>query len=204
MAAVDVLELYDKLRLAPDEEARARLIAQAFSLLEARYPHLDDLVTTRELSTSELKLIKEIELVRGEIKETELRLVKEIEAVRAETEKVRGEIKETELRLVKEIEAVRGEIKETELRLVKEIESVRAEIEKVRGETEKVRGELKETELRLVKEIESVRAETEKVRAELKVDIARSHAGLLKWSFLFWASQLGALLLLFWRLTGKG
>ena len=129
MAAVDVLELYDKLRLAPDEEARARLIAQAFSLLEARYPHLDDLVTTRELSTSELKLIKEIELVRAE--------------------------------------------------------------------TEKVRGELKETELRLIKEIESV-------RAELKVDIARSHAGLLKWSFLFWASQLGALLLLFWRLTGKG
>jgi len=85
---------------------------------------------------------------------------------------------------------VRGELKETELRLVKEIEAVR-------GETEKVRGELKETELRLIKEIESV-------RAELKVDIARSHAGLLKWSFLFWASQLGALLLLFWRLTGKG
>jgi DNA repair exonuclease SbcCD ATPase subunit len=204
MAAVDVLELYDKLRLAPDEEARARLIAQAFSLLEARYPHLDDLVTTRELSTSELKLIKEIELVRaetekvrGELKETELRLIKEIEAVRAEiekvrgeTEKVRGELKETELRLIKEIELVRGELKETELRLVKEIEAVR-------GETEKVRGELKETELRLVKEIESV-------RAELKVDIARSHAGLLKWSFLFWASQLGALLLLFWRLTGKG
>jgi chromosome segregation ATPase len=167
-AVVDVLELYDKLRFAPDEEARARLIAQAFSLLEARYPHLDDLVTTRELSTSELKLIKEIE------------------AVRAETEKVRGEIKETELRLVKEIEAVRAE-------------------------TEKVRAELKETELRLVKEIEAVRAETEKVRAEtekvraeLKVDIARSHAGLLKWSFLFWATQLGALLLLFWRLTGKG
>jgi predicted phage-related endonuclease len=161
MAAVDVLELYDKLRLAPDEEARARLIAQAFSLLEARYPHLDDLVTTRELSTSELKLIKEIELVRGELKETELRLIKEIEAVR-------------------------GELKETELRLIKEIESIRAETEKVRAETEKVR------------------AETEKVRAELKVDIARSHAGLLKWSFLFWASQLGALLLLFWRLTGKG
>jgi hypothetical protein len=74
-------------------------------------------VTTRELSTSELKLIKEIELVRGEIKETELRLVKEIEAV----------------------------------------------------------------------------------RAELKVEIARTYAGILKWSFLFWATQLGAVLLLFWR-----
>jgi hypothetical protein len=103
-------------------------------------------VTTRELSTSELKLIKEIELVRGEIKETELRLVKEIESVRAETEKVRAELKETELRLIKEIEAV---------------------------------------------------------RAELKVEIARTYAGILKWSFLFWATQLGAVLLLFWRLTGK-
>jgi hypothetical protein len=106
------------------------------------------------------------------------------------------ELSTSELKLIKEIELVRGEIKETELRLVNEIDSVRAEIEKVRGETEKVRGELKETELRLVKEIESV-------RAELKVDIARSHAGLLKWSFLFWATQLGAILLLMWRLTGK-
>jgi hypothetical protein len=34
MAAVDVLDLYDKLRLAPDEEARARLIAQLFRSLK--------------------------------------------------------------------------------------------------------------------------------------------------------------------------
>ncbi len=77
-AVVDVFDLYDKLRLAPDEEARARLIAHASSLLETRYPQLDDLVTTRDLSAGELKLLKEIELVRGELKETELRLVKEI------------------------------------------------------------------------------------------------------------------------------
>ena len=148
-AVVDVLDLYDKLRLAPDEEARARLIAHAFSLLEARYPHLDDLVTNRELSETELKLIKEIEQVRADLKETELKLTKEI--------------KETELKLTKEIEQVRSELKETELKLIKEIEQV---------------------------------------RAELKVEIARSHAGLLKWSFLFWVTQLGAILLLLWRLTG--
>jgi hypothetical protein len=63
------------------------------------------------------------------------------------------------------------ELSTSELKLIKEIELVR--------------GELKETELRLVKEIEAVRAETEKVRAELKADIARSHAGLLKRGFLF-------------------
>jgi DNA anti-recombination protein RmuC len=135
---LDVIDLYDKLRLAPDETERARLIAHAFAELEQRYPQLDEIVTTRALSETELRLIKEIEQVRAELKETELKLSKEIEQVRAE---------------------------------------------------------LKETELKLSKEIEQV-------RAELKVEIARSHASLLKWSFLFWASQLGAILLLAWRLFG--
>jgi septal ring factor EnvC (AmiA/AmiB activator) len=153
---LDVIDLYDKLRLAPDETERARLIAHAFAELEQRYPQLDEIVTTRALSETELRLIKEIEQVRAELKETELKLSKEIEQVRAE-------LKETELKLSKEIEQVRAELKETELKLSKEIEQV---------------------------------------RAELKVEIARSHASLLKWSFLFWASQLGAILLLAWRLFG--
>ncbi|HNQ48302.1 MAG TPA: hypothetical protein PKI22_02695, partial [Hydrogenophilus thermoluteolus] len=107
-----VLDLYDRLRHAPDEETRARVIAEAFDLLESRYPHLDYLVTVRHLSETELKLTKEIEAVRGEVKATELKLTKEIEAVR-------GEVKATELKLVKEIEQVRAD-------LTKEIEAVRA------------------------------------------------------------------------------
>ncbi|WP_438438394.1 hypothetical protein [Hydrogenophilus thermoluteolus] len=59
-----VIDLYEKLRLAPDETARARIIAEAFEALENRYPHLDYLVTTRHLSETELKLTKEIEQVR--------------------------------------------------------------------------------------------------------------------------------------------
>ncbi len=127
-----VIDLYDKLRLAPDENVRARVIAEAFEALENRYPHLQYLVTTRDLSETELKLTKEIETVRAELKETELKLTKEIEAVRLQTEAIRSELKETELRLTKEIEATRS--------------------------------------------------------------------GIIKWSFLFWISQFGAVMLLLWRL----
>ncbi|HNQ49541.1 MAG TPA: hypothetical protein PKI22_09020, partial [Hydrogenophilus thermoluteolus] len=89
-----VIDLYEKLRLAPDETARARIIAEAFEALENRYPHLDYLVTTRHLS------------------ETELKLTKEIEQVRLEVEQVRSELKATELKLTKEIEDVRLEVEQ--------------------------------------------------------------------------------------------
>ncbi|HNU19565.1 MAG TPA: hypothetical protein PKK53_04730, partial [Hydrogenophilus thermoluteolus] len=114
-----VIDLYEKLRLAPDETARARIIAEAFEALENRYPHLDYLVTTRHLSETELKLTKEIEQVRleveqvrSELKATELKLTKEIEQVRLEVEQVRSELKATELKLTKEIEQVRLEVEQ--------------------------------------------------------------------------------------------
>jgi|GEM_PF-2322343 len=146
-----VLDLYDRLRHAPDEETRARVIAEAFDLLESRYPHLDYLVTVRHLSETELKLTKEIEAVRGEVKATELKLTKEIEAVR-------------------------GEVKATELKLTKEIEQVRAD---------------------LTKEIEAV-------RAQVAITAAETRSSILKWSFLFWLSQFGAVMLLLWRLWPHG
>ena len=156
-----VIDLYEKLRLAPDETARARIIAEAFEALENRYPHLDYLVTTRHLSETELKLTKEIEQVRLEV------------------------------------EQVRSELKATELKLTKEIEDVRLEVEQIRSE-------LKATELKLTKEIEQVRLEivqaSERTRSETLTAIAESKASLIKWSFLFWLSQMGAILLLLWRL----
>ena len=127
-----VLDLYDRLRTAPNDEARARIIAEAFEALEERYPHLGDMAT------------------RAHLRETELRLLKEIEQVRAD--------------LKVEIEQVRAE-------LTKEIEKVRADLTR----------------------------EIEKTRADLKVEIAHSHTAWLKWSFLFWLSQFGAILLILWR-----
>ncbi len=156
-----VLDLYDRLRTAPNDEARARIIAEAFEALEERYPHLADMATHTHLRETELRLTKEIEQVRAELK-------LEIEQVRAD------------LRL--EIEKNRTEIEKVRADLTKEIEQLRAD---------------------LTKEIEQNRTEIEKVRADLKVEIAHTHTAWLKWSFLFWLSQFGAILLILWRVWPK-
>ena len=62
-----VVELYEALASAPDERARARVIAAAFERLEERYPHLPDLVTHQQLRETELRLQKEIEQVRTDL-----------------------------------------------------------------------------------------------------------------------------------------
>ncbi|NCC26954.1 MAG: DUF1640 domain-containing protein [Gammaproteobacteria bacterium] len=62
-----VVELYEALASAPDERARARVIAEAFERLEERYPHLPELVTQDHLRESELRLTREIEQVRADL-----------------------------------------------------------------------------------------------------------------------------------------
>jgi len=99
-----VVELYEALASAPDERARARVIAAAFERLEERYPHLPDLVTNQQLRETELRLQKEIEQVRADLSLQIERLRGE---VKTEIEQLRGDVKA-------EIEQLRGEIK-TEL-----------------------------------------------------------------------------------------
>ena len=128
--ATSVVQLYEALATAPDERARARVIAEAFEQLEERYPHLPDLVTQGHLRESELRLQKEILQVRADLSETELRLQKEIAQIRADLtvqiEQLRGEVKT-------EIEQLRGEVKTG-------IEQLRGE---VKTEIEQLRGEVK-------------------------------------------------------------
>ncbi|MBK1733013.1 DUF1640 domain-containing protein [Thiococcus pfennigii] len=97
--------LYEALTSAPDERARARVIAEAFERLEERYPHLPELATQGHVRESELRLQKEIERVRAELK--------------LDIEQVRGALRESELRLLKEIEQVRGEVARTKVDLLK-------------------------------------------------------------------------------------
>ncbi len=124
-----VVELYEALASAPDDRARARLIAEAFERLEERYPHLPDLVTQQDLRETELRLLKEIEQLRGEVK-TEIEQLRG--EVKTEIEQLRGEVK-TEIEQLRgevktEIEQLRGDIREVELRLQKEIAQVRADL----------------------------------------------------------------------------
>ncbi|MBK1633605.1 hypothetical protein CKO31_23240 [Thiohalocapsa halophila] len=141
-------DLYAQLNEAPDDRTRFRLLVDAIRALEERWPQPGDLARA------------------ADVRESELRLQKEIEVVRKEIEVVRKEMKESELRLQGEIESVRKEIKEVELRLQGEIEGVRKEIEVVRKE-------IKEVELRLQKEIDQVRVDLKSTEANLRTAIHR-------------------------------
>ena len=105
LMSTSAIELYERLRTAPDEEARARVIAEAFEQLETRYPQIKDLATASDLRETELKLTKEIERVRLEIEQIRAEL-------RVEIEQVRAEQKESELRLTREIERIRSDVVE--------------------------------------------------------------------------------------------
>jgi hypothetical protein len=95
-----VVELYEALASAPDERARARLIAEAFERLEERYPHLPELVTQGHLRESELRLTREIEQVRADLT---IRIEQLRGEVKTEIEQLRGEVKT-------EIQQLRGEM----------------------------------------------------------------------------------------------
>ena len=95
------IQLYDKLLAAPDDKTRARLIAEAFERLEERYPPIADLATQASIKETELRLLKEIETVRKEMREMEGKLRLEIEGVRKEIETVRKEIAVLKTDLIK-------------------------------------------------------------------------------------------------------
>lgn len=116
-----VIDLYERLATAGDDKTRARIIAEAFEALEERYPRLPETATRTYLSETKLRLIKEIEQLKADVK--------------------------------LEIEQLRTEMK----------------------------------------------VGIERVRADLRVELARGHANWLKWSFVFWLTQFGAIVLLLWR-----
>jgi uncharacterized protein involved in exopolysaccharide biosynthesis len=97
------LQLYTQLTEAPDDKTRARVIADAFDALEARFPQITDLAT------------------QGHVRESELHLQKEIKEVEARLQK---EIKEIEARLQAEIKAIELQIREVEARLQERIARV--------------------------------------------------------------------------------
>ena len=105
-----VVELYEALASAPDDRARARVIAEAFEALDQHYPRLGDVATRQDLRETELRLMREIEQLRGEVK-TDIEQLRG--DVRTDIEQLRGDVKT-------DIEHLRGE--------------VRTNIEQLRGE----------------------------------------------------------------------
>ncbi len=101
------LHLYEQLSEATDDKSRAKIIAEAFSQLEDRYPHLKEVATQSHVRESELRLQKEIREVEVKIKEVEAKLQKEM--------------REIEVNLRKDIHQIDVKIKDSEIRLTQAI-----------------------------------------------------------------------------------
>ncbi|CRI64488.1 conserved hypothetical protein [Thiocapsa sp. KS1] len=130
--------LYEALTTAPDDRTRARVIAEAFERLEERYPHLRDLATQGHVRESELRLLREIERIRAELKA-------DIEQIRAE---LKADIEQIRAELKADIEQIRAELHQSELRLQKEIELVRSDL---KLDIERLRTEVARTKVDLLK-----------------------------------------------------
>ncbi|MCG5534689.1 DUF1640 domain-containing protein [Ectothiorhodospira mobilis] len=146
-----VIDLYEQLSSAPDDRARARVIAEAFEHMEQRYPEVTDLATGTALRETELRLQKEIEQLRGEVH-------KEIEQLRAETREMEG-------RLQKEIEQLRGDVQK--------------EIGEIQKELLQMRSEMRQMDHRLQKEIAQTKGEIIKWTVTWTGGLLMTHAALL-------------------------
>jgi uncharacterized protein involved in exopolysaccharide biosynthesis len=113
----------------------------------------------------------------------------------------KADVKESELKLTKEIEETRKEIKEVELKLTQEIENTKKEIKEVEAKLSK---EIKEIEAKLSKEIKEVETKLTKDMKELELkftkDIKEIKFTTLKWQFIFWITQMGAILAIIYKL----
>ncbi|MCL6582957.1 MAG: CCDC90 family protein [bacterium] len=156
--SIEIMELFDIFAESFGKEKAQAAVKDIEALISE---HRQESATKENLKETELKLTKEIELIRKEI-ET---LRKETEALRGETEALRGKT-----------EVIRGEIKDTELKLTKEIEEAELKLTK---EIEEVRGEIKGAELKLTKEIEEVKLKLTKEIEQVKSSMIKWVAGLL-------------------------
>jgi len=118
------------------DDERSKIIAEFMNDFSNKYPDLGDTATKKDLSETELRLIKEI-------KEVELNGQKEIEKIRLEIKEVESkaqkEREEIKSSLTKEIEKVRldltKEIEKVRLDLTKEIEKTNVKIETIKSST---------------------------------------------------------------------
>jgi hypothetical protein len=103
------LRLYEQLTEATDDKTRARLIAEAFDALEARFPQISELATQGHVRESELRLQKEIKEVEGrlqqDIKALDLKIAEVEGRLRKELEQIRLETKQVEVNLLRAMNA---------------------------------------------------------------------------------------------------
>jgi hypothetical protein len=118
----------------------------------------------------------------------EKHLTEEIAGVRVDLAEAE---KRFEKRLIEEISSVRLDLTSAEKRLIKEISSVRLDLTSAEKRlTEEIAGLQEE----MVRNDLSLRDELKADIADLRGDILKSKSDTIKWMFLFWIGQIGAVL----------
>jgi SMC interacting uncharacterized protein involved in chromosome segregation len=120
---------------------------------------------------------------KADIKEAELKITKEIENIKLEIEQVRKEVKEVEANLTQNI-------KEVEAKLTQNIKEVEANLTQ----------NIKEVEAKLTKDIKELDLKFTKETKNLDLKIKDTKFSMLKWMFVFWATQMGAILVIIYKL----
>jgi len=127
------------------DDERSKIIAEFMNDFSNKYPDLGDTATKKDLSETELRLIKEIKEVEinGQKEREEIKLaIKDLESnTQKEIEKVRLEIKEVESNAQKEREEIKLAIKDLESNTQKEIDKVKLEIEKTHIKIETIKSD---------------------------------------------------------------
>ncbi|NPA11369.1 MAG: DUF1640 domain-containing protein [Epsilonproteobacteria bacterium] len=120
----------------------------------------------------------------------------------------KDDVEKAKLELYKEVEQTRKEIKDTELKLTKEIKEIEnkltIEIENVRKdltlEIENVRKEIKETDAKLSNQTKELELKLTKEIKEIEVSLKETKFTMLKWQFIFWVTQMGAIITIGYKL----
>jgi len=185
------------------EEEKAKIIAEAIDTLSKEFPNLKHVATHKDISETELKLIKEIEQIRAEIKQLDLKIEQvqqETANINQEIAEIKKEIKNLDNKFTQEIKTLDNkftqEIKALDSKFTKEIELIRKDIKELNKEIKeldlKLTKEIKELDLKFTKEIELTRKEIKETKFEM-----------LKWQFIFWVSQVAVMITIGYKILNN-
>jgi len=102
--------------------------------------------------------------------------------------KITGEILRLEQRLIEEVTRLEQKIAETEAKLDKRITEEVTRLEQKIAETEA------KLDKRITEEVARLEQKITDEVSKLRVEMASYHARLIRWMFIFWIGQIGALI----------
>jgi len=158
------------------EEEKAEIIAEAIESISKEFPNLKETATKRDLSETELRLLKEIKELDVKSEKIRTDLIKEIKELDSKLSK---EIKELDSKLSKEI-------KELDVKSSKERESIKLSIKELDIKSSKEREDIR---LALTKEIEKSKVETIKWVTILMIGQIFTISGIVAGIFKFFVTK---------------